>query len=208
MITAIAEHHGRTPAQVILRGHIDGGRSAIPKSVRPERIAENLDVFGFSLSPDEVAAIDALDTGVRGGPNGARARLPDVQPNDPGGMTMQTRTLGQGLTFSAIGLGCMGEDHRGLATQITPGWLSMAPPVTSRGRCRRGVVVRDSDVEDEEHDEDERERSSGADPGRAVDVGPAAVRRIVAPLIAHAGAVGRSTHRRAGGAPSGRGRCP
>ena len=69
VITAIAEHHGRTPAQVILRWHIDGGRSAIPKSVRPERIAENLDVFGFSLSPDEVAAIDALDTGVRGGPN-------------------------------------------------------------------------------------------------------------------------------------------
>lgn len=69
VITAIAERYGRTPAQVILRWHIDSGRSAIPKSVRPERIAENLDVFGFSLSPDEVAAIDALDTGVRGGPN-------------------------------------------------------------------------------------------------------------------------------------------
>jgi diketogulonate reductase-like aldo/keto reductase len=69
VITAIAERYGRTPAQVILRWHIDSGRSAIPKSVRPERIAENLDVFGYSLSPDEVAAIDALDTGVRGGPN-------------------------------------------------------------------------------------------------------------------------------------------
>ncbi len=69
VVTAIAERRGRTPAQVILRWHVDSGRSAIPKSVRPERIAENLDVFGFSLSADEIAAIDALDTGMRGGPN-------------------------------------------------------------------------------------------------------------------------------------------
>lgn len=69
VITAIAERKGKTPAQVILRWHIDSGRSAIPKSVRPQRIAENLDVFGFSLSADEITAIDALDTGVRGGPN-------------------------------------------------------------------------------------------------------------------------------------------
>ena len=61
--------HGRTPAQVLLRWHIDRGRSAIPKSVRPERIAENLDVFGFTLAAEELAAIDALDTGVRGGPD-------------------------------------------------------------------------------------------------------------------------------------------
>jgi diketogulonate reductase-like aldo/keto reductase len=69
VVTGIAERHGRTPAQVILHWHIDSGRSAIPKSVRPHRIAENLDVFGFSMSADEIAAIDALDTGVRGGPN-------------------------------------------------------------------------------------------------------------------------------------------
>ena len=69
LVTGIAERHGRTPAQVILHWHIDSGRSAIPKSVRPHRIAENLDVFGFSMSADEIAAIDALDTGVRGGPN-------------------------------------------------------------------------------------------------------------------------------------------
>ena len=69
VITGIAEKHGKTPAQVVLRWHLDSGRSAIPKSVRPERIAENLDVFDFSLTAEEVAAIDALDKGVRGGPD-------------------------------------------------------------------------------------------------------------------------------------------
>jgi len=69
VITGIAERHGRTAAQVVLRWHLDSGRSAIPKSVRPERIAENLDVIGFSLTAGEVAAIDALETGVRGGPD-------------------------------------------------------------------------------------------------------------------------------------------
>jgi 2,5-diketo-D-gluconate reductase A len=68
-ITGIAGRYGKTPAQVILRWHIDSGRSAIPKSVRPPRIAENLDVFDFALTPDEIAAVDALDTGERGGPN-------------------------------------------------------------------------------------------------------------------------------------------
>ena len=69
VIAEIAERHGKTPAQVVLRWHIDSGRSAIPKSVTPSRIAENLDVFDFELSAADVAAIDALDTGVRGGPN-------------------------------------------------------------------------------------------------------------------------------------------
>jgi 2,5-diketo-D-gluconate reductase A len=69
VISGIAERHTKTAAQVILRWHLDSGRSAIPKSVRPERIAENLDILDFELTRDEVAAIDALDTGVRGGPN-------------------------------------------------------------------------------------------------------------------------------------------
>jgi diketogulonate reductase-like aldo/keto reductase len=67
-ITTIAEAHGRTPAQVMLRWHLQQGRQVIPKSVTPSRIAENLDVFDFDLADDELAAIDALDTGVRGGP--------------------------------------------------------------------------------------------------------------------------------------------
>jgi len=69
VITEIAEVHGKTPAQVILRWHLDSGRSPVPKSVHPERIAENFSVFDFTLTPDEINAIDALDTGVRGGPN-------------------------------------------------------------------------------------------------------------------------------------------
>lgn len=67
-IVGIAKAHGRTPAQVMLRWHLQQGRSAIPKSVTPHRIAENFDVFGFELTGTELAAIDALDTGRRGGP--------------------------------------------------------------------------------------------------------------------------------------------
>ena len=69
VLTDLAERYGKTPAQVMLRWHIDHGFSAIPKSVKAHRIAENFDVFDFALTPDEIAAIDALDTGVRGGPD-------------------------------------------------------------------------------------------------------------------------------------------
>lgn len=68
-ITALAAKYGKTPAQVVLRWHLDEGRSALPKSVTPSRITENLDVFDFMLQPGELAAIDALDTGLRGGPD-------------------------------------------------------------------------------------------------------------------------------------------
>ena len=68
-VATIATRYGKTAAQIILRWHLDSGRSAVPKSVRPERIVENLSVFDFEVTPEEVASIDALDTGVRGGPN-------------------------------------------------------------------------------------------------------------------------------------------
>jgi diketogulonate reductase-like aldo/keto reductase len=64
----IGRRHGKSAAQVMLRWHLQAGRSAIPKSVKPARIAENFDVFDFALSGEQMAAIDALDTGVRGGP--------------------------------------------------------------------------------------------------------------------------------------------
>jgi diketogulonate reductase-like aldo/keto reductase len=69
VITDLAATYGKTPAQVVLRWHIEHGFCAIPKSVKPHRIAENFDVLDFALTAAEVAAIDALDKGVRGGPD-------------------------------------------------------------------------------------------------------------------------------------------
>jgi 2,5-diketo-D-gluconate reductase A len=71
VVAELAAKHGKTPAQVVLRWHIEHGFCAIPKSVKQHRIAENIDIFDFQLTADEVGAIDALDTGVRGGPDPA-----------------------------------------------------------------------------------------------------------------------------------------
>ncbi|MFF2521244.1 aldo/keto reductase [Streptomyces liangshanensis] len=68
-ITAIARRHGKSPAQVVLRWHLQLGNVVIPKSVTPARIAENIDVFGFELSDGDLAAIAALDRGLRTGPD-------------------------------------------------------------------------------------------------------------------------------------------
>jgi diketogulonate reductase-like aldo/keto reductase len=75
VIGEIAAAHGKTPAQVMLRWHLQQGRSAIPKSTKPERIAENFDVFDFELTGEQLAAIDGLDTGTRGGPEPAEITL-------------------------------------------------------------------------------------------------------------------------------------
>ena len=74
VIGKIASGHGKTPAQVMLRWHLQEGRSVIPKSVHAGRIVENFDVFDFELSDAEIASIDALDTGERFGPDPLRAR--------------------------------------------------------------------------------------------------------------------------------------
>src|SRR5256886_2656150 len=68
VIGAIARAHGKSTAQVMLRWGLQQGRSVIPKSTKPGRIAENIDVFDFELSVEELSAIDGLDTGRRGGP--------------------------------------------------------------------------------------------------------------------------------------------
>ena len=62
VIGAIAARHGRTPAQVIIRWHLDSGLIVIPKSVTPKRIAENFDVFGFTLNAQDMDAIAKLDS--------------------------------------------------------------------------------------------------------------------------------------------------
>ncbi|GLW47245.1 oxidoreductase [Streptomyces sp. NBRC 14336] len=68
-IVTIAERHGKSPAQVVLRWHLQLGNVVIPKSVTPHRIRENLDVFDFTLADEEMAALAALDRGLRTGPD-------------------------------------------------------------------------------------------------------------------------------------------
>jgi diketogulonate reductase-like aldo/keto reductase len=68
-VALLAKKYGKTSAQIILRWQIELGNSPIPKSVRSERIAENIDIFDFALTSEDVQAINALDTGERGGPD-------------------------------------------------------------------------------------------------------------------------------------------
>ncbi|MEV0926366.1 aldo/keto reductase [Streptomyces spongiicola] len=70
-IVAVAQKHGKTPAQVVLRWQVQLGNVVIPKSVTPSRIRENIDVFGFELDDDDLAAFAALDEGRRLGPDPA-----------------------------------------------------------------------------------------------------------------------------------------
>lgn len=68
VILNIANAHSKSAAQVMLRWGVQEGRSVIPKSVKPARIAENFDIFDFELTTDQLTAIDALNTNERGGP--------------------------------------------------------------------------------------------------------------------------------------------
>ena len=70
-IVAIAQKHGRTPAQVVLRWHLQLGNVVIPKSVTPSRIKENIEIFDFSLDTEDLAAISALNEDRRLGPDPA-----------------------------------------------------------------------------------------------------------------------------------------
>jgi 2,5-diketo-D-gluconate reductase A len=93
VIATIAAKHGRSPAQVIIRWHLDAGLIVIPKSVTPSRIAENFDVFGFRLDDGDQAAIAALDSADgRTGPNPMTATFCSARhgPSGP-----QPRTSGQ-----------------------------------------------------------------------------------------------------------------
>ena len=74
VITRIAAAHGKTPSQVTLRWHVERGDIVFPKTTHVERMRENLDIFDFSLTPDEVAAISALDRGE----DGRRGPHPDT----------------------------------------------------------------------------------------------------------------------------------
>lgn len=67
LLDSIAARHGKSPAQIVIRWHIQRGVGVIPKSNSPERIIENMNVFDFSLTDDEVAQISALNTNTRTG---------------------------------------------------------------------------------------------------------------------------------------------
>lgn len=79
----IAAQHDRSPAQVMLAWHLQQGRAAIPKSTNPRRIAENFDVFDLELTGEQLDAIDALDTGERGGPEPASITMENYSRDIP-----------------------------------------------------------------------------------------------------------------------------
>jgi 2,5-diketo-D-gluconate reductase A len=68
-IVALAAKYGKSPAQIVLRWHLQVGNIAIPKSVTPERVRENIDLFDFELAADDVTAIEEMDRGMRTGPD-------------------------------------------------------------------------------------------------------------------------------------------
>ena len=68
-VTSLADAHGRTPAQVLIRWHVQLGNIVIPKSVNPERIVSNFDVFDFELSETDMTSIASLEDGTRLGPD-------------------------------------------------------------------------------------------------------------------------------------------
>lgn len=80
VIGKIASAHGKTPSQVTLRWHVERGDIVFPKTTRRERMEENLDIFDFALTPDEVAQISALDRGE----DGRRGPNPDTMDWIPG----------------------------------------------------------------------------------------------------------------------------
>jgi 2,5-diketo-D-gluconate reductase A len=78
VISRLSRTYGKTPAQIVLRWHVELGIVVIPKSVTPARIKENIDIFDFELTPDDLAAIRGLDRGARTGPD------PDGGAKPPG----------------------------------------------------------------------------------------------------------------------------
>lgn len=80
VVAGIARSHGVSPAQVVLRWHLQHKVIVIPKTVDPARMAANIDLFGFSLSGDEMAALDALESGGRTGQDPDTFDLPQTGP--------------------------------------------------------------------------------------------------------------------------------
>ncbi len=79
-IAGIGEEHGKTPAQVVLRWHVERGNIVFPKSVTPERIRENFKIFDFELDREQIERIDGLDRG-EGGRTGPHPDKFDYVPD-------------------------------------------------------------------------------------------------------------------------------
>ncbi|WP_349865230.1 aldo/keto reductase [Leifsonia sp. WHRI 6310E] len=73
VLARVAEKHDRTPAQTVLRWHLQNGLVVIPKSANPQRMADNLGAFGFELDADDLAALDTLDEGPDAGVDSDRS---------------------------------------------------------------------------------------------------------------------------------------
>ena len=126
--------YGKTTAQVMIRWHIQQGRSAIPKSVRPDRIAENFNVFDFDLTADELARIDALNIGTHG-PRSDRLR--QLRPHHPRSLTgtrkghCTTATRSEpGASKCSSSISPTARQGRDVLT-VNPGNSSSAPPQAS-----------------------------------------------------------------------------
>jgi diketogulonate reductase-like aldo/keto reductase len=78
-VTGLAEKYGVTPAQVVLRWHLQNGNIVIPKTVTPERMRENIGAAGFELADDDIAAIDGLEAGGRIGADPATAEFSQMR---------------------------------------------------------------------------------------------------------------------------------
>jgi hypothetical protein len=113
----------------VLRWHLDGGRSAIPKSVRPERIAENLDVFGFALTPDEVAVVDdEIDS-----------RTFDRPIPERLGTLVHGVVPGRSQTLGTVVASALRSGARGLALPLPP--QRRGDPSGSRGNRSRRLTT-------------------------------------------------------------------
>jgi 2,5-diketo-D-gluconate reductase A len=69
ILTSLGNSHGKSAAQIVIRWHLQIGNLVIPKSSNPDRLAENLDVFDFSLSDADMAQIGTMETGIRASNN-------------------------------------------------------------------------------------------------------------------------------------------
>ena len=78
VVRSIAENHGKTPAQVVLRWHLQRGFIVIPKSVSEQRVHENIDVFDFSLTQEEIDSIHGLESGLRTSGDPATFDFPQI----------------------------------------------------------------------------------------------------------------------------------